>query len=1114
MQAPYTHVVHISDIHIRTGDKSRCRFDDYMQVFHGLVSKVECVQKDIGKRVLIVITGDVFHNKCKIEPPGIVLFFELVTMLSALADVVIIRGNHDYRQDDAEGECIDILSALLHERPLKRVHYLDATGIWHFDNICIGLVAIQDTLTMGAASAQCQVDTLPAFPSPPPSIASNNVNIALFHGTINGCKLNNYVTSPHGYPVEWFKEYDIAMLGDVHMRQVHYGSQTWGYAGSLVQQNFGEDLIHHGGLIWDLETKTAEPFNIKCPTGFITIKTSEHASTLLSRMITDPSCPDHIVTRISDPSFDATSLRATGKTVSIVHLRCKDTSHIKIDTIDNNHTSRLTLYEYIENAAEPDVAAAMKGWVLNPSTLCIQTTDSPPSLHEAISKRNAKINDECSAYTDALSASASHGQAVLSLTRLEWDWILCYQDGCYFTFSDTTGKLAAINAKNGQGKSSFIEVVCLALFGTSIHHMRSYASSIICLQKPKNKHARTNICFGLSGASYSIERVFTSTPSNPRRLSCKATLKKDGILMHTGKTAVDTWVAKHVGDASTFVFSNVVTQGCTESFFNMDKHMQVDMLDRAMQMNLSNSLASIFKIAALAHASTLDSITSLFTHLLQQKDDLEQKEASAVHTTNAYAKALDTMKGTGRPSNAHHFTEAERSRTIDSVSSEIAGMSSLLLHDDMCDINIQETANIMAYVVGLGAGEEFIATDSKADIPAMYQELQDSLASLEHLSQDPPMNSSRLCDDTIRNYEEMLIREYGSISNFTSTNLLVVAQPSISKGALKELTKQSRPCSEPYNPDCWACRDRCGRADESMIEIAKQQTELWERYDAFQELHLKKERYSMMLESAHHAIAFDKWHARVAVLKTHSSKLMITLRARCVTVLAGHDRMQRLVKLRDTLAYATMEAELAELQPKYSEACAVLHNIVAVRTEVELLQIQKQTMMHRKRHIDKAIHAFVGYRKWLYEQRVIPDLLFKVNTLVEKIVSHDHPLALDASIVEDGSKLQIEWFIKHGPQRPPIEKASGFQLFLLGLAVRIVLTELGGTMRSSHLFLDEGFTACDSDHLSRVPLFLNNLLCLYGSVLVFTHLEDLRDAMDLQYYIHRDITHQLSKICC
>ena len=78
-----------------------------------------------------------------------------------------------------------------------------------------------------------------------------------------------------GYPLDWFKHFDLVLLGDIHLQQSYKGiitdlspidflsynsgKPTWAYAGSLVQQNFGELPFYHGFLEWDLVNKQILP---------------------------------------------------------------------------------------------------------------------------------------------------------------------------------------------------------------------------------------------------------------------------------------------------------------------------------------------------------------------------------------------------------------------------------------------------------------------------------------------------------------------------------------------------------------------------------------------------------------------------------------------------------------------------------------------------------------------------------------------------------------------------------------------------------------------------------------------------------------------------------------
>jgi DNA repair exonuclease SbcCD ATPase subunit len=54
------------------------------------------------------------------------------------------------------------------------------------------------------------------------------------------------------------------------------------------------------------------------------------------------------------------------------------------------------------------------------------------------------------------------------------------------------------------------------------------------------------------------------------------------------------------------------------------------------------------------------------------------------------------------------------------------------------------------------------------------------------------------------------------------------------------------------------------------------------------------------------------------------------------------------------------------------------------------------------------------------------------------------------------------------------------------------------------MFIDEGFTSCDVDNLEKVPDFLRNMLLIYDSIYLATHLDELKICADSQIVIHRD----------
>jgi DNA repair exonuclease SbcCD ATPase subunit len=74
-----------------------------------------------------------------------------------------------------------------------------------------------------------------------------------------------------------------------------------------------------------------------------------------------------------------------------------------------------------------------------------------------------------------------------------------------------------------------------------------------------------------------------------------------------------------------------------------------------------------------------------------------------------------------------------------------------------------------------------------------------------------------------------------------------------------------------------------------------------------------------------------------------------------------------------------------------------------------------------------------------------------------------------------------------------INQASGFQNFVISMCLRL---SLFGNNICNQLFIDEGFTACDKDNLSIVPNFLKNLLLIFNTITIVSHIDIIQDNID------------------
>ena len=139
----------------------------------------------------------------------------------------------------------------------------------------------------------------------------------------------------------------------------------------------------------------------------------------------------------------------------------------------------------------------------------------------------------------------------------------------------------------------------------------------------------------------------------------------------------------------------------------------------------------------------------------------------------------------------------------------------------------------------------------------------------------------------------------------------------------------------------------------------------------------------------------------------------------------------------------------------------------------------------------------------------MPILCNNVNRFLQVMCKHHRPLFLEANFSDDGSFL---WQLKDGENSPPFEKASGFQRFMTSLAMRITLGRLGVSgVSTKQLFIDEDFTACDSENLASVPEFLQGLLNNYDMVMIVSHLDELK-VIGSTLNIQRDENNGLSRL--
>ena len=728
-------IYHLSDIHIRAGNSERSREHEYLSVFENLFQTLSTIDPNES---VIVLTGDLFHNKHRLEPHGMRLAIKLFKGLSKIARTYVIRGNHDYRQDAPDE--LDLISAF-NEWDIPNLFYMDDTGTFEVENVGFGLVAIQDTLLRNSTSGI--TDELPDFPEPEFSSDVTH-RVALFHGSVIQAKLQNGMSVERdGYPLEWFNGYDLILLGDIHLQQVNRASRiglsgtsgsvetelssytckkgTWAYPGSLLQQDFGEALLGHGLLHWDLTNNKVIEHHIHNPYGYVTVRIVEDKLEVLMRkdgkgvfvgsdVVGSAWFPSKLYVRVAGGSVagiialqDAVRmLQELGKEVlGISELNplgpaVTEGTEVKvIEDVDMMELNSPMMWEQFitDNCKEAVVQESdqWKNWFQRPEEILIPSEGLDGSLTGVVRERNEKLLKCVEGFTEALENhvrdSGIFGK--VSLKYLSWNWLFNYGAGNHYNFGEADGKLVVLNAKNGCGKSNFFEVLCVALFGEGFpsRFNKNFSAAILNDKTPAGASPGSILIFDLNGKEYCIERTFHARTKKGMEnlIQCDKIEVREvgsGLVVCQKKVAVDNWLESHIGTLNTFLSSCMLTQDGDCNFFSLEKVAQKRLIDDVFSLKAVQSLQLMLEEGKRAYKGVLKDIN---LWLAAKKGSDEVVGTDLREELEQVTNRLDLIREEGlrvRESWSGYASKVFTERTEESYRDELEGLGSGLVGCD------------------------------------------------------------------------------------------------------------------------------------------------------------------------------------------------------------------------------------------------------------------------------------------------------------------------------------------------------------------------------------------------------------------------------------------------
>lgn len=241
-------------------------------------------------------------------------------------------------------------------------------------------------------------------------------------------------------------------------------------------------------------------------------------------------------------------------------------------------------------------------WLHDPTTLLLPNDDCSEGFRELIEDKNKAIRKSIKAYTDV--AAKSHNSRKLTIHKVRWDNVLCYGEENFFDFNVLEGKIAVLNGSNASGKSSFLDVICLGLFGapTTMRTMVQIKGSqgIACLSnkhRPASSPMTVAILFSIDAHLFEIVRTFKGAT----KTAIVNNLSVTPMPYVVGLTLVDTWIEDNIGTVEDILMSNIICQVDLENFLYMKQEQQKGIIDRVLNLNKIAAYGKIIKDSCAAH---------------------------------------------------------------------------------------------------------------------------------------------------------------------------------------------------------------------------------------------------------------------------------------------------------------------------------------------------------------------------------------------------------------------------------------------------------------------------------------------------------------------------------
>ena len=1039
---------HIADTHIRN---LKYHYE-YREVF----KKMFEILKD-EKVDYIVHCGDLAHTKTQLSPEYFDMAQWFLKSLADIAPLYILPGNHDgnLKNSSRQDAITPIVEALAH----PDLHFIKKSEeVFLDDKFAFNVLSVFDEENWQEPSDY------------------ERVNIALHHGSINGCKTDqNWVMEYGDNDISIFKDFDYVFLGDIHKtNQTLDDDGRVRYCGSTVQQNHGE-TNDKGFLIWEIEDKetfTCKHISVPNPKPFITLELTPKGK--LPRKAAVPE-----KARLRIVANNNLPLNVLKKAVDVAKTKFNPESVTFLNRAAGQRGSVDDLTGDLVQEDLRDIAVQEK---------FIQEYLKDYEVSEDIMTRILDLNRKFNTIVE-------EGEDVIRnvnwrIDSVEWDNLFNYGEGNKVSFKNLEG-IVGIFGKNYSGKSSVVDSLLYTLFDKTSKNNRKNLHVI----NQNKDFCRGSVNISVGDKVYNVER---SSEKYMRTLKGQTTQEAKTNVEFSAKNNVlgeeeelnglsrqdtDKKIRKVFGTSEDFLLTSMASQLDSLAFIKEGSVKRKEILAKFLDLEIFDKKYKLAKEegaelrVAIKRLEEKDFVTEL--------EVVEEEIKSSVSETRKQKRQCAKIK-----------------KTIEK------------LHTNLSEIDVK-IGSIPAEVI---------------DYEGVKAELESKQKSVQGLIQ-----ANRENENEIRQHKEYLekvenLKSVFDIEEFRSKQGIItehkkqintlVGERDFKKRKLGDLNNRIKlldevPCGSEFS-HCKFIKDayeankdvdiieeairRINQAREHFEgEIEKLEPEKVEEYiNKYKDIEKRESETSSTISDL--SLNVEKNNNNLITLQLDIDKLS--------TKLFEYESNREFIENLEHLLKEKADLN-EEIGSRNQELEKCEQDLLAIHKVHGSLEQKLQNLHDQKEELTtlrKDYAAYDLYEKCMRSKDGIPYDIIKnklpiINEEVSKILSN----IVDFEVFFETSDKKLEINIKHARFEPrPIELGSGAEKTISAMAIRLALLSVSNLPKPDLFILDEPGTALDEDNMEGFIRILTDMIkTQFKTVLLISHLDSLKDCVDTTIEIEK-----------